>query len=209
MTPVEDRTMRPTRARRSPILMLMIVCATVALATVTASRMAHAQTQAQNTSTYSGQEIIDAGHQFFGATSGTLATLVEKVFASYGLPNGYILGQEGGGAIVAGVSFGEGVLYTKNAGDYKVFWQGPSVGWDFGVDGSRTMMLVYNLQSVPALYRRFLGVSGSAFVVGGLGMTVLESNGIVLVPITTGVGARLGVNVGYLKLTPEPTWNPF
>jgi hypothetical protein len=71
------------------------------------------------------------------------------------------------------------------------------------------MMLVYNLNSVEMLYQRYAGVSGSAFVVGGLGATVLESQGMVLVPIRTGVGARLGVNVGYLKLTPQATWNPF
>jgi hypothetical protein len=158
---------------------------------------------------YSGQEIIDAGHGFFGTTSGALAQLVERIFANYGQPNGYVLGQEGGGAIVAGLSYGEGTLYTKNAGDFPVYWQGPSIGFDFGAEGARTMMLVYNLPSVDAIYRRFAGVSGSAYVIGGLGMTALESNGMVLVPIRTGVGARLGVNVGYLKLTPSATWNPF
>lgn len=167
-----------------------------------------AQAQAQS-SAYSGQEIVDAGHGFFGTTSGALAQLVERIFANYGQPNGYVLGQEGAGAIVAGLSYGEGTLYTKNAGDFPVYWQGPSIGFDFGAEGARTMMLVYNLSSVDALYRRFAGVSGSAYVIGGLGMTALESNGMVLVPIRTGVGARLGVNVGYLKLTPTATWNPF
>jgi hypothetical protein len=167
------------------------------------------QAKAQASATYSGQEIVDAGHGFFGATTGGLASLIEKLFSSYGQPNGYILGQEGGGAIAVGATFGEGQLYTKNAGDHPVFWQGPSIGFDFGAEGSRTMMLVYNLNSVEMLYQRYAGVSGSAFVVGGLGATVLESQGMVLVPIRTGVGARLGINVGYLKLTPQATWNPF
>ena len=167
------------------------------------------QAKAQASATYSGQEIVDAGHGFFGATTGGLASLIEKLFSSYGQPNGYILGQEGGGAIAVGATFGEGQLYTKNAGDHPVFWQGPSIGFDFGAEGSRTMMLVYNLNSVEMLYQRYAGVSGSAFIVGGLGATVLESQGMVLVPIRTGVGARLGVNVGYLKLTPQATWNPF
>jgi hypothetical protein len=167
------------------------------------------QAKAQASATYSGQEIVDAGHGFFGATTGGLASLIEKLFSSYGQPNGYILGQEGGGAIAVGATFGEGQLFTKNAGDHPVFWQGPSIGFDFGAEGSRTMMLVYNLNSVEMLYQRYAGVSGSAFVVGGLGATVLESQGMVLVPIRTGVGARLGVNVGYLKLTPQATWNPF
>jgi hypothetical protein len=170
---------------------------------------ANNQARAQAASTYSGQEIIDAGHGFFGATTGGLATVIEKLFSSYGQPNGYILGQAGGAAIAVGATFGEGTLYTKNAGDHPVFWQGPSIGFDFGAEGSRTMMLVYNLNSVETLYQRYAGVSGSAFVVGGLGATVLESQGMILVPIRTGVGARLGINVGYLKLTPQATWNPF
>ena len=167
------------------------------------------QAKAQASATYSGQEIVDAGHGFFGATTGGLASLIEKLFSSYGQPNGYILGQEGGGAIAVGATFGEGQLYTKNAGDHAVFWQGPSIGFDFGAEGARTMMLVYNLNSVEMLYQRYAGVSGAAFIVGGLGATVLESQGMILVPIRTGVGARLGVNVGYLKLTPQATWNPF
>ncbi len=158
---------------------------------------------------YTAQEIIDSGHKFFGATSGGLATVVEKAFASYGLPNGYVLGEEGSGAIVGGLTYGEGTLYTKNAGDHKVFWQGPSVGWDFGGEGSRIMMLVYNLNDVQALYNRFGGVAGSAFVVAGVGLNVLKNGDVLLVPIRTGVGARLGINIGYLKLTEKPTWNPF
>jgi hypothetical protein len=158
---------------------------------------------------YSAQEIVDSGHRFFGATSGGLATVVEKIFSSYGLPNGYILGEEGSGALVGGLTYGEGTLYTKNAGDHKVFWQGPSVGWDFGGQGSRNMMLVYNLDDVPNLYNRFIGVAGSAYVVAGVGFNVLKNGNMLLVPVRTGVGARLGVNVGYLKLTEKPTWNPF
>jgi len=158
---------------------------------------------------YTAQEIIDSGHKFFGATSGGLATVVEKVFASYGLPNGYLLGEEGSGAIIGGLTYGEGSLYTKNAGDHKVFWQGPSLGWDFGGEGSRVMMLVYNLDDVSSLYNRFAGVAGTAYLVAGVGFNVLKAGNILLVPIRTGVGARLGVNLGYLKLTQRPTWNPF
>jgi hypothetical protein len=158
---------------------------------------------------YTAQEIVDSGHKFFGATSGGLASVVERVFSSYGLPNGYLLGEEGSGAVIGGLTYGEGTLYTKNAGDHKVFWQGPSLGWDFGGEGSRVMMLVYNLDDVGSLYNRFGGVAGSAFVVAGVGFNVLQNNRVLLVPIRTGVGARLGVNLGYLKLTQRPTWNPF
>ncbi|RWM20977.1 MAG: DUF1134 domain-containing protein [Mesorhizobium sp.] len=158
---------------------------------------------------YTAQEIVDSGHKFFGATSGGLATVVEKIFASYGLPNGYLLGEEGSGALIGGLTYGEGTLYTKNAGDHKVFWQGPSLGWDFGGEGSRVMMLVYNLDDVNSLYNRFGGVAGSAYLVAGVGFNVMKNNNVLLVPIRTGVGARLGVNLGYLKLTQRATWNPF
>lgn len=158
---------------------------------------------------YTAQEIIDAGHGFFGSTTGGLATVVEKVFSNYGLPNGYVLGEEGSGAFIGGLTYGEGKLYTKNAGDHSVFWQGPSIGWDYGGTGSRVMILVYNLNSVNDLYRRFGGVAGSAYLVAGLGFNALTNDNMILVPIRTGVGARLGVNLGYLKLTPRPTWNPF
>lgn len=184
-----------------------IVAAVLVFLTAMAAGMSAARANAQDS--YSMQEVVDAGHRFFGSTSGGLAAVVEKAFSSFGLPNGYVLGQEGSGAIVGGLTYGEGLLYTKNAGDHVVFWQGPSLGWDFGGEGSRTMMLVYNLNSVPAIYQRFLGVAGSAYAVAGLGFNVLKRGDVLLVPIRTGVGARLGVNVGYLKLTQFPTWNPF
>ena len=158
---------------------------------------------------YTAQEIIDSGHRFFGSTSGGLATVIEKIFSRYGLPNGYVLGEEGSGAIIGGLTYGEGTLYTKNAGNHKVFWQGPSIGWDFGGEGSRLMVLVYNLDSVGELYQRYAGVAGSAYLVAGLGFNVMKNGDVLLVPVRTGVGARLGLNLGYLKLTSEPTWNPF
>ena len=164
---------------------------------------------AQGASQYSSQEVINTGHRFFGATSGNLAATFEKAFARYGLPNGYILGEEASGAFIGGLRYGEGTLYTKNAGDHRVYWQGPSVGWDYGGDGNRTMVLVYNLPSVDELYHRYVGVSGSAFLLGGVGMTALTRRGVHLVPIRTGVGARLGVNIGYLKMRRKPTLNPF
>src|SRR3954447_20578769 len=158
---------------------------------------------------YSSNEVVDAGHRFFGTISRGLAQIVEKAGSQWGLPNGYILGQEAGGAVVAGLRYGEGVLYTKNAGDLRVFWQGPSLGFDFGGDGARPMMLIYNLPATEAVYQRFAGIDGSAYFVGGLGMTALTANNIVLVPIRSGLGVRLGANVGYVKFTPAATWNPF
>jgi hypothetical protein len=158
---------------------------------------------------FSPNELVDAGHRFFGGVSRGLAMVVEKAVDNWGQPNGYILGEEAGGAFVGGLRYGDGTLYTKNAGDLRVFWQGPTVGFDAGADGARTMMLVYNLPRTQAIFDRFGGIDGSAYFVGGFGMTALTANNIVLVPIRSGVGLRLGANLGYLKFTERPTWNPF
>jgi len=158
---------------------------------------------------FSSGEVIAAGHHFFGSVSRDLALIVEKAASRWGLPNGYILGEEAGGAFIGGLRYGDGMLYTKNAGDARVYWQGPSLGFDYGADGARTMMLVYNLPATEAIFDRFGGVDGSAYLVGGLGMTALITNDIVVVPIRSGVGLRLGANFGYLKFTLGPTWNPF
>jgi len=158
---------------------------------------------------YSSNEIIDAGHHFFGSVSHGLAMVVEKAVSKWGLPNGYILGEEASGAFIGGLRYGDGTLYTRNAGDVRVFWEGPSVGFDAGADGARTMMLVYSLPQTGAIFDRFGGINGSAYLVGGFGMTALTANNIVLVPIRSGIGLRLGANIGYLKFTEAPTWNPF
>src|ERR1700744_4946005 len=158
---------------------------------------------------FSSNEVLDAGHHFFGSVSQGLAGLVEKAGNPWGQPNGYILGEEAGGAFIGGLRYGNGTLYTKNAGDVRVYWQGPSLGFDAGADGARTMMLVYNLPRTDAIYERFGGIAGSAYFVGGFGMTALTGSDIGVVPIRSGVGLRLVANLGYLKFTPRATWNPF
>ena len=70
------------------------------------------------------------------------------------------------------------------------------------------MMLVYNLPRTEAIYQRFGGIDGSAYFIGGFGMTALTANDIVVVPIRSGVGLRLGANVGYLKFTPQRDLEP-
>jgi hypothetical protein len=158
---------------------------------------------------FSSNELVDAGHRFFGGVSRGLAMIVDKAVSQWGQPNGYILGEEASGAFVGGLRYGDGTLYTKNAGDLRVFWQGPSIGFDAGADGARTMMLVYNLPRTEAIFERFGGINGSAYFIGGFGMTALVANNITVVPIRSGVGLRLGANLGYLKFTTQPTWNPF
>ena len=189
----------------------MTVLLRLAAALVTALVLSAAPAAAQqrgNSGTFHPDEIVKAGHQFFGTVSRGLASVVERATAQWGQPNGYILGEEAAGAFVAGLRYGEGILYTKNAGDLKVYWQGPSIGFDAGGEGARTMMLVYSLPATSAIYERFGGIDGSAYFIGGFGMTALTANNIVLVPIRSGVGLRLGANIGYLKFTPKPTWNP-
>ncbi len=189
--------------RSVPVITLLVL-----LHLISAPAMAQRARQAPS-STFSPAELVDSGHNFFGTVSRGLAQVIEEAVRRWGEPNGYVLGQEASGALFGGLRYGEGSLYTRNAGQHPVFWQGPSLGFDIGGDGARTMMLVYNLPSTPALYRRFVGVDGSAYFVGGFGLTAVMAQDIVVVPIRSGVGARLGVNVGYLKFTAAPTWNPF
>ncbi|MET3589789.1 hypothetical protein ABID23_000876 [Bartonella silvatica] len=173
------------------------------------SANAHPQPIDPNEPHYSLQEIIDSGHTFFGKTASGLAVAIQNIFSRYGYPNAYILGEEASGAFFAGLTYGEGKVFTKSYGYHKVFWQGPSVGWDFGGQGSRLMILIYDLNNINNLWGRYGGISGSAYLIAGVGFHVLKNKNVLLVPIRTGIGARLGINVGYLKLTPTPTWNPF
>ena len=192
--------------------MVYIILATFVLMTAATLVLIPTMTQAQEGSvsdTFSGEELVDTGGEFFGGVAQGLASLVERAVSQFGLPNAYILGEEGSGAIFAGARYGEGTMYTRNQGEHPVYWQGPTLGFDFGGDGSKVMMLVYNLSSISDVYGRYPGVDGSAYGIGGLGMTVLKYGDVVMVPIRSGVGARLGINVGYLKFTPTATWNPF
>jgi hypothetical protein len=164
---------------------------------------------AKGDGTFTVDEIKDAGHRFFGRVSYDLAKVIEYAFQRAGRPNGYILGEEASGAFFAGLRYGEGMLYTKDAGVLKVYWQGPSVGYDFGADGSKTMVLVYDLHSPGEIFNRFGGIDGSAYFIGGVGITYLSRDHVTLAPISSGVGVRLGAGLGYLKYTQQPTWNPF
>ncbi len=155
------------------------------------------------------QEIVDAGHRFFGKTSRGLAMAVQNVTKKWGKPNAYILGQEASGAFVAGLRYGEGTIYTRTGKQQYLFWQGPSLGFDAGGEGARTMMLVYSLPKMDFMFQRFGGIDGSAYFIGGFGITAVRAGDTIIVPIRSGVGARLGVNIGYLKFSQKSTWNPF
>jgi hypothetical protein len=159
---------------------------------------------------YSIDEIRDATRGFFGAVSTNLASVIEHAFKEMGRPTAYVLGTEGGGAFFAGLRFGKGTLYMRNERDVReVYWHGPSVGTDLGASGSRTLFLIYSMKSPDDLYRNFTGIDGSAFFVGGVGLTLLKGGPVIMAPIRSGVGMRLGANLGYVRFTPQPTWNPF
>lgn len=180
------------------------------LAAGTSAGQAVARTTADQNSSFSPQELLDAGHSFFGGVSKGLGGIVEEAGRRWGQPNGYILGQEASGAFFGGLRYGEGKLFRRRGdrGD-RLYWQGPSIGFDVGGEGARQMMLIYNLGSQGSMYRRFAELDGSAYFIAGLGMSAATAGNTVVVPIRSGVGMRLGVALGYLKFTPTPTWNPF
>jgi hypothetical protein len=158
---------------------------------------------------YSIDEVREISRGFFGTISTELGSVIEYAFSSAGRPDGYVLGSEGGGAFLAGVRYGSGTLFLRSGGSGKVYWHGPSIGTDFGASGSRTMFLIYRLREPEALYRQFTGIDGSAYFIGGVGITFLKGGPVIMAPIRTGLGFRIGANIGYIRFTPRPTWNPF
>lgn len=158
---------------------------------------------------YTIDEIREATRGFFGTISTSLASVIEHAFHKAGRPTAYVLGNEGGGAFLAGLRYGEGTLYLRNGGSQKVYWHGPSIGYDLGAEGSRTLFLIYDLHEPDTLFRRFTGVDGSAYLVGGVGMTLLKGGQVTMAPIRSGLGLRLGASIGYVRFSPRPTWNPF
>lgn len=159
--------------------------------------------------TYTANDTIVAANNFFGGTTQGLALAIQKVFSKLGEPNAYITGNEGGGAFIGGLRYGIGALHYKGGQPMRVYWQGPSVGFDFGGNASKVFMLVYNLHWTDQLFQRFPGVAGSLYVIAGLGVNYLRTDDVTIAPIRTGVGLRAGANVGYMKFDRTRTINPF
>jgi len=159
--------------------------------------------------TYSRNEIINNASSFFGVTSEAVAGIVEKVFKDNGQPTAYIAGEEGSAAFIGGLRYGKGLLYMKGREPLLVYWQGPSIGFDWGGNAARNFTLCYNLQVPEMIFRRFPGVDGSAYLVGGLGVNYQRADDITLAPIRTGLGLRLGANIGYLSYSRKKRWIPF
>lgn len=158
---------------------------------------------------YTIDEIRDATRGFFGTISTNLASVIEHTFSIAGRPTGYVLGQEGGGAFLAGLRYGDGQLYMRTGGTQRVFWHGPTIGADIGAAGSRTLFLIYKMKEPADIYRSFTGLDGSAYFVGGVGVTLMKGGKVIMAPIRSGLGLRLGANIGYVRFTDRPTWNPF
>lgn len=180
-----------------------------AAAVSTVPGLAFAQDQApqpqqyHDTPHYNRDEILQAGSDFLGVTVEALGGAVEKIFADYGEhPTAYVAGEEASGAIGVGVRYGKGNLFMKSqARPTHIYWQGPSIGFDTGANASRVFTLIYNLNDPNFIYRRYPGVEGSAYFIGGLGVTYQRAEGVVLTPIRAGVGFRLGASVGYMNIS--------
>jgi hypothetical protein len=158
--------------------------------------------------TYTSSELANAVSDFFGVTAEAAGSAVARVFKDHGEPTGYVAGQEGSAAFAVGLRYGKGLLYMKNREASSVYWQGPSIGWDFGGNAARVFTLCYNLQYPEAVFRRYPGVEGSAYLVGGLGVNYQRAEDITLAPIRAGLGLRLGANVGYLAYSRKRNWIP-
>ncbi|HNQ03081.1 MAG TPA: DUF1134 domain-containing protein [Thiobacillaceae bacterium] len=152
--------------------------------------------------------ILKEAKEFFGEATEGLGMAVEKAFREHGRPNGYIKGEEISGAITVGLSYGKGEIILKNGGKAAVYWQGPSVGFDLGLNASKVFTLVYNLPNLDAIYQRYPGVDGSLYFVAGVGMNYQKRGDTVLAPIRLGVGWRTGASVGYLHYTRSRRYFP-
>ena len=170
--------------------------------------------QAQTASTgqvedFSESAMVVEAAKFLGATAESVAEVMDNVFTQYGEPTAVIRGEEVGAAMIFGLRYGRGDVLFKNGQSHPIYWRGPSAGIDSGGNASKSFTLVYGTDNIEDLYRRIGGVDGSAFYVGGVAVSFLQRDQVVLAPIRVGVGFRAGVSVGYLKFTPQSGWFPF
>lgn len=199
--------------RRTLVLSGFAALGTSACATMTpagpGADPAAAGPTGQPAQTYTADELIAQGSNALGVAAESVGAAVERIFRDYGQPTGYLAGEEASGAITIGARYGQGLLYMKEKAATQVFWQGPSVGFDMGGNASRVFTLCYNLEYPDAIFRRFPGVEGSAYLVGGLGVQYQRAENIILAPIRAGVGLRLGANIGYLVYSRQRNVLPF
>ena len=188
----------------------LLTGALAALAMMAATMPAFAaDSDSDRDDTFTDNEVTRAASDFFGIATEATAKAVQRVFRDQGQPDAYIKGDEGSGAVVVGLRYGSGWLIRKNQEPVKVYWKGPSVGFDVGGNASKFFALVYNLKHEHRLYQRFPSVEGSYYLVAGIGVNYLRSGGVTVAPMRTGVGLRAGVNAGYLVFSEERDWFPF
>ncbi|MGB7417767.1 MAG: DUF1134 domain-containing protein [Erythrobacter sp.] len=162
-----------------------------------------------NAGTYGEDDLIGAAEGVFGKGAQGLAKLIEDLLRKQGEPNAYIVGREAGGAFVFGARYGSGTLHHKIEGERKVYWTGPSVGFDAGANAANTFVLVYNLFDTQDIFKRYPAGEGQAYFVGGLHASYMRRGDVVLIPIRMGAGLRLGVNAGYMRFSEKQRWVPF
>ena len=164
-----------------------------------------------NAQAYTADELVAAGSRELGIAAEAMGSAIDRIFRDQGdAPTAYIAGEEGAGAAVIGLRYGRGALHMKDhSASQEVFWQGTSIGWDIGGNASRVFNLVYGLYAPDAIYRRYPGIEGTAYLIGGLGVNYQRADGIVLAPVRTGVGLRLGANVGTMSYSRQRNLLPF
>jgi len=197
-----------TRASAACAALAMMGAPTAALLAGPFSSAAIAQDE-EGDGTYSEGEIVEEVENWLGVSAQTAADIVEAVFQDLGRPNGYIKGGETAGAIAVGLRYGEGDLALSNGQRRQVYWQGPSIGWDAGGNASRSFTLIYGMDDADQVFKRYPGIEGTAYYVGGIGVNYQRRGGVTLVPMRAGVGLRAGANIGYLKYTRRRAIVPF
>lgn len=179
------------------------------LALSAGAALAQDKAKESDKNTYDQDTVLRDAQKFFGKGSEGLAKVIEKAFKEHGRPNGYIAGEEASGAIAVGLRYGDGTLKLKSGASRKVYWQGPSIGFDWGANASKVFVLVYHLTNTSKLFQRFPAVDGSFYYVGGVGINYQQRDGIILAPIRLGVGLRAGASIGYMHYSKRKTYNPF
>jgi hypothetical protein len=203
------RFAKPDFREKSMTLSRALPALFAAFLAVSAAPIARAETAEEAADKFSQSEVVQAASGFFGMTTEAVAKAVQKTFSEQGLPDAYIKGEEGSGAFVVGLRYGSGWLIRKHHKPLKVYWQGPSIGFDVGGNASKNFTLIYNLRRADRLFQKFPGIEGSYYFIAGIGINYQRTGDITLAPMRTGIGLRAGVNAGYLTYTREHTLNPF
>jgi len=194
----------------SAAALLFSACATAPNNPTTSNDIRDAQTKSgQQAESYDENEVVAAISTHLGVTSESAASAIERLFKDRGRPTAYITGEEGGGALTIGARYGKGTLWMKDGRTEKIYWQGPTIGFDVGAEAGKVFTLVYGLDDPKNVFRRFPGVDGSAYLVAGMAVNYQAANGITLAPVRTGVGLRLGANIGYTSYTKKRSILPF